>query len=124
VIALLFTCIGGSVMPAALVHSELMDPASRLWVVGGRTGPAIFLAIVVWLACYTLLAIAIKWLLLGRQRAGVLKPRGSFAFYRWWAVQRIWAVWDASAGPFLLDTPLINVVYMLLGARVSQTRNS
>ena len=46
------------------------------------------------------------------------KPR-SFAFYRWWAVQRIWAVWEAFAGPFLLDTPLINVVYILLGARVS-----
>ena len=74
---LLFACIGGSVMPAALVHSELMDPASTLWVVKGRTGPAILLPIVVWLACYTLLAIALKWVLLGRQRAGVLKPRGS-----------------------------------------------
>ena len=42
----------------------------------GRAGPAILLAIVVWLACYTLLAIALKWVLLGRQRAGVLKPRG------------------------------------------------
>jgi len=35
-------------------------------------------------------------------------------------VQRIWAVWEAFAGPFLLDTPLINVVYILLGARVSR----
>ena len=107
-------------MPAALVHSKLMDPASKLWVVEGRVGPAILLAIVVWFACYTLLAIALKWLLLGRQRAGVLKPRGSLAFYRWWAVQRIWAVWETIAGPFFLDTPLINVVYILLGARVSR----
>ena len=76
VIALLFACIGSSVIPAALVHSKLMDPASALWFVKGRVGPAILLAIVVWLACYTLLAIALKWLLLGRQRAGVLKPRG------------------------------------------------
>ena len=77
VIALLFACIGGSVIPAALVHSALMDTASKLWVIQGRAGPAIILAIVVWLACYTLLAIALKWLLVGRQRAGVLKPRGS-----------------------------------------------
>ena len=76
VIALLFACIGGSVMPAALVHSELMDPASKLWVVQGRVGPAILLARFVWLVCYTLLAIALKWVLLGRQQAGVLKPRG------------------------------------------------
>ena len=36
----------------------------------GRAGPAIVLAIVVWLACYTLLAIALKWLLVG----STLKP--------------------------------------------------
>ena len=76
VIALLFACIGGSMMPAALVHSELMDPASKLWVVEGRAGPAILLAIAVWLTSYTLVAIALKWVLVGRQRAGVLKPRG------------------------------------------------
>jgi len=76
VIALLFACIGGSVMPAALVHSELMDPASKLWVIQGRAGPAILMAIAVWFVCYTLLAISLKWVLVGRQRAGVLKPRG------------------------------------------------
>ena len=53
-----------------------MDPASKLWVVEGRVGPAILLAVVVWFACYTLLAIVLKWVLLGRQREGVLKPRG------------------------------------------------
>jgi len=47
-----------------------MDPASRLWVIQGRVGPAIMLAIVVWLTCYTLLAIALKWLLVG----STLKP--------------------------------------------------
>ena len=52
------------------VHSELMDPASKLWVVQGRVGPAILLAIFVWLVCYTLLAIALKWLLVG----STLKP--------------------------------------------------
>ena len=36
-------------------------------------------------------------------------------------MQRIWATWEAIAAPFLLDTPLINVVYILLGARVSKT---
>ena len=69
-LVLLFACVGGSVIPAALVRSELMDPASELWVVQGRTGPAILLAISVWLACYTLLAIALKWLLVG----STLKP--------------------------------------------------
>ena len=58
------------------VHSALLDPASMLWLVQGRTGPAIILAIVVWIACYTILAVALKWALLGRQHAGVLKPRG------------------------------------------------
>ena len=53
-----------------------MDPASKLWVIQGRAGPAILLAIVVWLTCYTILAIMLKWVLVGRQRAGVLKPRG------------------------------------------------
>jgi hypothetical protein len=53
-----------------------MDPASKLWMIRMRLGPAILLAVVVWIACYTLLAIALKWLLLGRQQAGVLKPRG------------------------------------------------
>ena len=52
------------------VHSELRDPASSLWVVQGRVGPAVLLAMVVWLVCYTLLAIALKWVLVG----STLKP--------------------------------------------------
>ena len=35
-------------------------------------------------------------------------------------MQRIWGAWEAIAAPFVLDTPLINLVYILLGADVSR----
>ncbi len=61
-----------------------------------------------------LLSVAIKWLVIGRYRAGE-HPLWGMYYFRWWFVRRFQ---DVIATPYLAGTPMIRAYYRLLGARV------
>jgi non-ribosomal peptide synthetase-like protein len=67
-------------------------------------------------AALMVLAVAAKWLLLGRVRAGRHRLWGGY-FFRWWLVQRLLAL--ADAGVFA-DSPLMALFYRALGARIGR----
>ncbi len=69
-----------------------------------------------WFFGLNALAIAAKWLLLGRARAQVL-PIWSFAYFRFWAAKQL--VQLAPANIFA-GTPLYNVYLRLLGAKIGR----
>lgn len=60
------------------------------------------------------LAIALKWILLGRVRPGSYRLWGWF-YWRWWCVQTFEAVIPLG---YLVGTPLLNLYCRLMGARI------
>jgi non-ribosomal peptide synthetase-like protein len=62
------------------------------------------------------LSIPLKWLIIGRVKAGDYPLWGGY-FFRWWLVRRILA---ATPIQYIAATPLINVYFRLLGARVGR----
>ena len=70
----------------------------------------------VWFFAHNGLAVAAKWLLVGRVRAGAI-PLWSFAYFRFWATKFI--VRSAPANVFA-GTPLFNAYLRLLGARIGR----
>ncbi|WEK44786.1 MAG: amino acid adenylation domain-containing protein [Candidatus Sphingomonas colombiensis] len=63
-----------------------------------------------------LASILVKWLVIGRFRAGDYPLWGSY-YFRWWFVRRFSEV---IATPYLAGTPLIRTYYRLLGAKVGR----
>jgi len=61
-----------------------------------------------------MLSIAVKWLVIGRYRAGAY-PLWGLYYFRWWFVRRFS---DVIATPYLAGTPMIRGYYRMLGARV------
>ena len=70
----------------------------------------------VWFFGHNALAIAAKWLLIGRARAEAI-PLWSLAYFRFWAAKLI--VRSAPANAFA-GTPLFNAYLRLLGARIGR----
>ncbi len=80
---------------------------------------AIGWALGILLAVYPLMllaTIAAKWLLVGRLKPGDY-PLWSFFHLRWWLLQRIL---DAVAVEYLEGTPLLNIYYRLMGAKIGR----
>ena len=75
-----------------------------------------FAAAVVWFFGHNGLAVAAKWLLIGRARAESI-PLWSFAYFRFWTAKLI--VRSAPANAFV-GTPLYNTYLRLLGARIGR----
>ena len=63
-----------------------------------------------------LASIAIKWLVIGRYRAGRY-PLWSSYYFRWWLVDRVLAVAPLA---HLAGTPLLNLYCRLMGARIGK----
>ncbi len=61
-----------------------------------------------------ILSIAVKWLVIGRYKAGDYPLWGGY-YFRWWLVRRVIGV---TATPYLAGTPMIRTYYRLMGARV------
>ena len=61
-------------------------------------------------------SILIKWLVIGRFRAGDYPLWGAY-YFRWWFVRRFSEV---IATPYLAGTPMIRGYYRLLGARIGK----
>eukprot|EP01134_Creolimax_fragrantissima_P007231 CFRG7231T1 len=128
VIFLLFSAILVSTIPSAVLTNELWDStpsASWIWVINGRMGPISTIAVALWMVTYTVVCIAAKWMLLGRQRA---EPQlyyrlWSNGYMRWMVIQRLFGVWEHTCGRFVVDTPYLNLMYVLLGAKVHPSAN-
>ncbi|WP_062221632.1 Pls/PosA family non-ribosomal peptide synthetase [Aureimonas sp. D3] len=63
-----------------------------------------------------LLSIVVKWVVIGRYKAGDYPLWGSY-YLRWWFVRRFS---DAMATPYLSGTPIIRAYYRLLGAKIGR----
>jgi non-ribosomal peptide synthetase-like protein len=63
-----------------------------------------------------LASVLIKWLVIGRFRAGDYPLWGAY-YFRWWFVRRFSEV---IATPYLAGTPMIRAYYRLLGAKVGK----
>ena len=63
-----------------------------------------------------LLSIVIKWTLLGRFKVGEY-PLWGWYFFRWWFLTRIL---DAIPLDYLSGTPLLNLYYRLMGAKIGE----
>lgn len=63
------------------------------------------------------IAVGMKWLLLGRVKPGVYPLWGWF-YFRWWLVQRL--LKSVFLGKYLIGSPLINMYYRLLGAKIGK----
>lgn len=63
-----------------------------------------------------LFSIALKWMVIGRFRAGDHPLWGSY-YFRWWLVRRFLSVIPIQ---FLAGTPMMRLYYRLLGARVGR----
>ena len=75
-----------------------------------------FLAIFVSMPLLSLfITVTMKWVLLGRVKPGIYPLWGWF-YYRWWLVQRLHQ--NVYLGQHFAGSPLINLYYRLLGARI------
>ncbi|HEX7853783.1 MAG TPA: Pls/PosA family non-ribosomal peptide synthetase [Sphingobium sp.] len=61
-------------------------------------------------------SILVKWLVIGRFRAGVYPLWGAY-YFRWWFVRRFSEV---IATPYLAGTPMMRGYYRMLGAKVGE----
>eukprot|EP01134_Creolimax_fragrantissima_P003368 CFRG3368T1 len=121
-----FFAIAVSTVPSAVLTNKLWTPnASWMWKIHGRLGPIAVVAIVLWMVTFTVVSIALKWIVLGKQRPG--QEHGyalwSNAYMRWMLIQRLFGLWEHVCGRFVLDTPYLNLVYILLGANIHPTVN-
>ncbi|HKI34046.1 MAG TPA: Pls/PosA family non-ribosomal peptide synthetase [Gemmataceae bacterium] len=62
------------------------------------------------------LGLAVKWLVIGRFKAGEYPLWGTY-FFRWWFVR---AIFSAIPTGYLAGTPLLNLYYRLLGAKIGR----
>jgi hypothetical protein len=67
--------------------------------------------------CFTLSVIIAKWAVVGKYREGQVSIP-SLAYARWWWIDRALHLWEFWVGRYLLDTPLIWIVYVLMGAKI------
>jgi amino acid adenylation domain-containing protein len=81
--------------------------------------PAVVLAIVLETVVLALLALALKWLVLGRVRPGRHPVYGAY-YLRWWLVTGVVNGVTTLLANQLSGTVLFNVWYRLLGARVGR----
>lgn len=63
---------------------------------------------------HLLTCIAMKWIIIGKYRAGAY-PLWSLYYFRWWWASRIQA---ASGSALLVGTPMFNIYLRLMGAKV------
>ena len=96
-------------LPYLVYTTMATNAASRL--------PALFAAAAAFMAMppiTLLLSVAMKWIIIGRFRAGEY-PLWGFYYFRWWLVRRLLA---AVPTIFLAGTPFMALYFRLLGAKV------
>ena len=87
------------------------DPASRLSALGLAA-----LTFLVLPPLIILVSIALKWLIIGKFKAGDYPLWGAY-YFRWWLTRR---VLDVIPTQYLAGTPLMGIYYRLLGAKIGK----
>ena len=97
-------------------------PWSHIKVANGVYAYGLLLPLVIpnFMTSLTVVTIGVKWITIGRYRAGTTQ-RGSWLFLRWWLVDRVVDQFNAWVGVFIYDTLLINVFHTLMGANVAMS---
>ena len=75
----------------------------------------------VWMLVFSLNIVALKWLVVGKYKEGIC-PVQSIKYLGWWYVDRAVSLWEFWVGRFILDTPLINLFYSMMGAKIHCNR--
>lgn len=91
------------------------------WIIdnGYPTDEALFGALTSLLAVYPIMlsvAVASKWLVIGRYKAGNY-PLWGWYFFRWWFVK---AITSSIPIDYLAGTPLLSLFYRLMGAKIGK----
>eukprot|EP00548_Thalassiothrix_antarctica_P016805 CAMPEP_0194185194 /NCGR_PEP_ID=MMETSP0154-20130528/41548_1 /TAXON_ID=1049557 /ORGANISM="Thalassiothrix antarctica, Strain L6-D1" /LENGTH=855 /DNA_ID=CAMNT_0038903361 /DNA_START=264 /DNA_END=2828 /DNA_ORIENTATION=- len=73
-----------------------------------------------WIISFTILTVLLKWIVIGKYREGTTSL-SSLAYLRWWFVDRNIALWEFWVGRLILNTPLINIFYFLMGAKIHRS---
>ena len=76
-------------------------------------------AVPVWMLSYSCIVVALKWVLIGRYTEGIVQVF-SMVYLRWWVVDRAVHLWEFWVGRFILNTPLMNLFYTAMGARIGK----
>lgn len=123
VVVVVLLAVAASFSPAAYFVATYFSPdEGARWLVNGRAGPMVAVAVVLWMATYSCIVVVLKWLLLlGRLQSGASMKRWSWLFTRWWTLQLLAGIWEYAVGVGALDTPLANIFYKLLGANVAMS---
>ena len=107
-------------IPIAIISAEWLIPCFAWQAVAGSSMLAAFAvatALVMFMPVLLLVvALAAKWLLIGRFKAGTT-PLWSFAYLRWWLFRQIMGMAPTHE---LVGTPLLNLYYRLMGARIGK----
>ncbi len=94
-----------------LAYSWLATPDPKSRIPALLTAGAAF---IVMPPLMILLSVAVKWIVIGRYKAGDYPLWGAY-YFRWWVVRRFLAVIPTQ---FLAGTPLMALYYRLLGAQI------
>ncbi|CAB9509574.1 Putative fatty-acid--CoA ligase FadD21 [Seminavis robusta] len=108
-IVIMFILFSAPLVPCWLVFEQLQ----------AMNKPALYMLFVpLYLGSFSVIVIVAKWLVICRYRECLIVTP-SFAYLRFWFVDRLVAVWECWVGRFILDTPLIWLFYTFMGARLS-----
>lgn len=119
---ILLLTFASAIVPAWFVGKIIARYASSSIHIEGQTLIWSWVPIVVpvWMLAFTLGIILLKWVVVGKYKEGVATIP-SLAYLRWWFIDRAIAQWEFWVGRFVKNTPLINLVYFLMGAKVHRT---
>jgi len=73
-----------------------------------------------WMISLSLSVIVLKWIMVWKYQEGVICVP-SIQYVQWWTVDRALDMWEFWVGRYIRDTPLINIFYFLMGARIHWT---
>jgi acyl carrier protein len=114
IIALVSICV----FPAVYVYEEFEKKSPDYLKKLGRQGFAIggAFAVVTWMLTYSAVVLLAKWIIIGRYKP-IATAIWSSKFFAWWFVDRLVHVWELAIGGIIVDTPLLNIYYTLMGCR-------
>ncbi|KAK9765645.1 hypothetical protein K7432_005843 [Basidiobolus ranarum] len=113
----LFIC---QILAISTVFVVTSLPISILYILYKFTDVSIVVILFVFILDFfwmSLIAITLKWILIGRYRPGRW-PVWGYYYWRWWVIQRIMGALKLN---YLEGSPLLNIFYILMGARVNMT---
>lgn len=84
---------------------------------GGTMALLYPLILQVWALTFSLTVIATKWVVIGKYTEGQISV-STFAYLRWWLVDRMFELWETFIGNYIVETPLLNLVYILAGGNI------